>query len=108
MFVFVLRNQSCFEPENVLVVCEQFSHIFFGRFGLKTENAAKRIFRSAIAVERRNLMLNCNFLTLFNFDGNKFDTQFIPVVCFSEVIGIIDDTVSSEDIHMLPDGKVLR
>ena len=108
MFIFILRNQSRLEPENVLIVCEQFGHVLFRRFRLKTENTAKRIFRSSITVKWRNLMLDSDFLAFFNLDRNKFNTQSVPIVRFSEVIGIIDDTVSSENIHMLPNGKVLR
>ena len=108
MFIFILRNQSRLEPENVLIVCEQFGHVLFWRLRLKTENTAKRIFRSSITVKRRNLLLDSDFLAFFNLDWNKLNAQSVPIVRFSEVISIIDDTISSENIHMLPNGEVLR
>jgi len=40
IFISIFRNKSSFEPHNILIVGEQFDHIFFGRFGLKTKDAS--------------------------------------------------------------------
>ena len=70
VLVSILRDHPGLEPEDVLIVGEDFGHVFFRRFGLEAEHTAKRVFWSAIAIERRDFMLDGSFFSLFYFDGN--------------------------------------
>lgn len=63
VLIFVRRNHSSLKSHDVLIVCEYFGHIFFGRLWLEAEHTTQRILRSTVTIERRNLMLN-----RFSFD----------------------------------------
>lgn len=106
MLIFVLRNQSSLISENILIICEDFSHIFFGWFGLKTKNTSQRIFRSSITIEGRNLMFNWFFLNCFWFFEAKINSKFVLEVGFSEIISINNSALSSKDIDGFSFGKI--
>lgn len=73
VFIFVLRNQTSFESQSILIVCEDLCHVLLGRFGLQTVDAPQWVFRSPITVERRNLMLYWFPLNLFFSCETKFN-----------------------------------
>lgn len=108
VLVLVLGDESRLETHDVLIVGEELSHVLLGRLGLQTEHAAQGIFRSSIAVEGRNLMLDGSFLALLDLDRHKLNAQLVSVVCFGEIISIIDNAVPSEDVDMLANCKILR
>ena len=108
MLVSILRNQSGLKFKHILVICKQLSHVLFGWFWLQAEYASQRIFRSAVAIERRNLVFNILFFSFFNFYRIELNAQFIHAVGFGKVISIINHTISAENVDMFSNREVSR
>ena len=108
LFIFVLRDHPCLKSHDVLIVCEDFGHILFGGFGLKTVDTAKRIFRGSVAIEGRNLMLDRSSLLLLGFFERKIYTKFVLEVCLGEVISIDYLAFPAKDIDGFSSSEIFR
>ena len=108
LFVLVLRDKSSLKSEDILVVCKDLCHVLFGWFRLQAKHATEGVLRSAIAVERRNLMFDGPALKLFVLGEREFNAKLVPEVSFGKVISIIDIAFSAEDVDRLSSCEVLR
>lgn len=53
-------------------------------------------------------MLDHSFLTLFNGDRLQINTEVLFVEGFSEIVAIVNDAVSSKDVDLGPNVKIVR
>lgn len=77
-----------------MIIRENFFHIFFGGFGIQTENRAQAVFFGSIAIVGRDDMLVFLGFMLLQFETLLLMAEVIFVPLFGQIITIIDETVS--------------
>lgn len=75
---------------------------------MKGEHTAQTILRSAISGVRRNLMLDHSFLAFFNGDRFHLYAVVLFVEGFRKVVTIINDAISSKNVDLRSNAKILR
>jgi len=108
MLIFILRNHSSLKSHDILIVSEYFCHVFLGWLGLKTKYTTERVFGSAVAIERGNLVLHRSSFLLFDSLEVQINAKFILEVSFSEVVSINDLALSSKNVDSLSCGEISR
>lgn len=73
---------------------------------MKRVYTAETVLGGPIAIIRWNFMNNGSLLALFYFHGNQLNSQIVSIVGPGEIVTVVDDTVSTEDIDVLVHSKV--